>query len=170
MPNKIKLELLLYKIAQAKKISLGAILTIIFTVIIILMLEINIFMLGFCVYLFSLYIVCYFLTNKTLKKYQNYKGEFYMDKDTFHSFFANSYILKTCLLSLLPIVLGVWWRITVISYVFIFDFSLLNILFTIIFIGYCFYSVKRLISTFVIIVFITKIIQYVCSNNLTINK
>lgn len=170
MPNKLKIESLLYKIAQVRMFSIFAILSVIFTIIIILTLRINIFFMGFFVYLFALYVTCFFVTNEVIDKYKYSKGEFYMSKEVFSSFFKKSYILKTILLSLLPVTLFIWGLITFDIFILNLKMSFLNIFFIIIILVYFCYSVKKLIDSFVIVVFMTRIIDYICNHPEYINS
>lgn len=164
MGNKLKIEALLSKIAQVRLFSIFAILSIIFSAIIIWSLNINIVFMGFFVYLFSLYVVCFFLTNEIIDKYKDTRGEFYMSKEVFISFFKKSYILKTILLSLLPITLFIWGYITFDIILINLRINILSIVGTLLILIYFCYSIKKLIDSFVIVVFMTRIIEHICIN------
>lgn len=163
MGNKLKIEALLCKIAQVRLFSIFAILSVIFSVIIIWSLNINIVFMGFFVYLFSLYVVCFFLTNEVIDKYKDTTGEFYMSKEVFVSFFKKSYILKTILLSLLPITLFIWGYIIFDIILISLKINIINIVGTILILIYFCYSTKKLIDSFVIVVFMTRIIEHICN-------
>lgn len=160
MENKLKIEVLLYKISQVRIFSIFAILSIIIFMSIIKYLNIGIVFNGGFIYLFSLYTVLFFLTNEIIDKYKNVQGEFYMSKEVFLSFFNKSYILKIILLSLLIITLILWGFFTYKSIVF--DFNLFNILFTIVLLIYFYCFIKKIIDNFVMTVFMTRIIKHIC--------
>lgn len=163
MESKLKIEALLYKIAKVRLFSIFAILSILFSVIIIYSLNINIIFLGFFVYLFALYTVCFFLTNEIIHKYRYITGEFYMSKEVFVSFFKKSYVLKTILLSLLPVTLFIWGFIIFDIAIVNLNINILNIIGAILILIYFCYSTKKLIDSFVIVVFMTRIIEHICN-------
>lgn len=162
----MKLEAFILKLIYVRRICVGNIFAVFLTMILLFTINMNTLFIGFFIYILSLCIVCFFITNKIIDKYKDLSGEFKMSKEEFVSFFDKGYLLKTVLYSFMPITVWGWAYLIIVSGKFIVYLSLFDII-LFIFIGlYLGWATKQLVNSFIISISLARIIDYVCKNNL----
>lgn len=166
----LTIESLLEKIREVRRLCIFNILTTLFSMSILLSLEINMMFFSALIYLFALYLICLFITNGTIDKYGLKKGKFDMDRHTFVSFFNKGTQLRFFLISLLPIVIIAWLFVLFKLNLLTLSLSFFDILFFLYISVFIVWSIKEMINSFITTIFLTRVIDYACLNDLIQDK